>query len=102
MSNPFVSPGVLVTLALGILIAIAYVRAMWAALQKAVRIRDEPEERTADTYQYSLLGAVASVLISSLAITVYGFGPAFLYLGPVLALASPIAVTYCLRRELSE
>jgi hypothetical protein len=102
MSSQFVSTSVLITIVVGLVIAVFYVHAMWSALQKAVRIRDEPEERTSDTYRYSLLGAVVSVLASSIAIGAYGVGPLFLYLGPLLALASPIAVTYCLRQELAD
>jgi hypothetical protein len=99
MSSLFVSGSVALTAAVGLVIAIFYVEAMWGALQKAVQTRDDPEEQAQDTYRYSLLGAVSSVLVSSIAIAAYGVAPVLLYLGPILALASPIAVTYCLRQE---
>jgi len=54
-----------------------------------------------DTYSGSLAGAGISVVLSSIAISLYGLGPAFLYLGPLAALLSPIAVTFCLREELN-
>ena len=100
MSSTFVSTATLATVLVGAVIAYFYVRYMWAALQKAVRTRDESAERQVDRYRYSLTGAVISVIVSAALIAFYGVGPALLHLGPVLALLSPIAVTYCLREEL--
>lgn len=99
MTDQFVSSGTAITIAAGVVIAFFYVKHMWAALQKSVRIRNDPDEGREDKYRYSLVGAVISVFLSYVAIAAYGLGPALLYLGPVLALVSPIAVTYCLYRE---
>ena len=98
MTSQFVSPGTLVTIAAGVVIAYFYVHFMWVALRKAVRTRNDVDEGT-DKYRLSLVGAVISVIVSSIAIAVYGLGPVFLYLGPLASLASPIAVTYCLYQE---
>ena len=48
------------------------------------------------------MGAIIAVAASSLTIALYGAGPQFLYLGVLLALASPIAVAYTFWRELKD
>jgi hypothetical protein len=98
MATQLVSLGTLATIIIGLVISYFYVHYMWAALQKAVRTRHESDEGK-DKYHLSLAGAIISVIVSSVAIAVYGIGPAFLYLGPVASLLSPIAVTYCLYQE---
>jgi hypothetical protein len=99
MTRLFVSPATLLTTLVGLVIATFYVRHMWAALRKAVRTRHESEEGQVDRYHHSLIGAVISVVLAAAFIGIYGIGPAALYLGPALALLSPIAVAYCLRQE---
>src|SRR4051794_22832057 len=98
MSNQLVSTGTVITLLAGLAIGYAYLRFMWSALQRAVRTRDEPDEGQ-DQYHLSFVGAITSVVASSAAIAVYGVGPALLYVGPLLALGSAIAVASCLWRE---
>jgi hypothetical protein len=93
-----VSVGTLITIVLGLVIAGVYVRFMWLALQRAVRTRDEVDIGE-DRYRYGLLGAVIAVVGSAAAISLYGMGPALLYVGPGLALLSAVAVSYCLRAE---
>jgi hypothetical protein len=99
MSRLFVSPATLLTTLVGLVIAYFYIRHMWGALRKAVRTRHQSEEGQVDRYHGSLIGAVISVVLAAVLIASYGIGPAALYLGPVLALLSPIAVAYCLRQE---
>jgi small-conductance mechanosensitive channel len=101
MPEQLVSPGTAVTLLLGVLIAVVYVRYMWGALARAVRTRDEADTGQ-DRYQHSLIGALIAVFGSALAISALGFGPALLYLGPALALLSAIAVARCLRSEYAD
>lgn len=101
MPEQLVSPGTAVTLLLGVLIAVVYVRYMWGALARAVRTRDEADTGH-DRYQHSLIGALIAVFGSALAISALGFGPALLYLGPALALLSAIAVARCLRSEYAD
>jgi hypothetical protein len=96
MSDQLVSTGTIITIVVGLVIG--YVRFMWGSLQNAVQTRDETDA-SQDRYHSSFIGAVIAVLASSAAIAIYGLGPAFLYVGPLLALASAVAVTYCLRTE---
>jgi hypothetical protein len=98
MSEELVSPETVVVIVAGLAIGAAYLRYMWTALQRAVRTLDDPDERE-DRYRSSLRGAAIAVAGSIGAIAVYGAGPGFLYAGPLLALASAIAVTGCLRLE---
>jgi hypothetical protein len=98
MSDQLVSIGTVITILAGLVIGYLYLRFMWASLQKAVQTRDESDVGK-DQYHFSFNGAVVSVVASSTAIAVYGVGPALLYVGPLLALSSAIAVAYCLRQE---
>ena len=98
MSEQIVSGGTLLTILIGLVVSYFYLTNMWSALQKAVRTRDDADHGK-DRFRHSLIGAVVAVIASALAIVIYGAGPALLYAGPVLALASAVAVTYCLREE---
>jgi small-conductance mechanosensitive channel len=98
MSTPLVSTGTAATIAVGAVVSFLYVRYMWAALRKSVRTRFDPDVGT-DRFALSLGGAAISAVASAGAIAAYGLGPALLYLGPILALASPLAVAFCLRDE---
>jgi hypothetical protein len=98
MSDQLVSTGTIITIAVGLVIGYAYLRFMWGSLQNAVQTRDETDAGQ-DRYHFSFIGAIIAVVASSAAIASYGLGPAFLYVGPLLALASGVAVTYCLRTE---
>lgn len=101
MSDQFVSSGTAATIVVGVVIAYFYLRYFWAALRKAVLTRNHVDEGEEDRYHFSFAGAVISVVISATAIAIYGVGPGFLYLGPIAALLSPIAVTYCLYQDAS-
>lgn len=102
MSDLLVSPGTLVTILIGLVISAAYLLAMGLALRKAAATIDEPEVDGVDAFSYSFAGAIVAVIASSLAIISYGWSSSFLYVGVVLALLSPIAVTYTLFRELRD
>ena len=93
MSSPLVSTGTVLTLVVGLIVAVAYLRFMWASLQKAVATRDDTDSGE-DRYHFSFAGALIAVVASSAAIAVYGLSPVFLYVGPALALLSAIAVAY--------
>jgi hypothetical protein len=98
MSDQLVSTGTVITIAVGAAIGYFYLRFMWASLQRAVRTRDEADAGQ-DRFHFSFVGAIISVVASSAAIAAFGLGPAFLYLGPLLALGSALAVAHCLRTE---
>jgi hypothetical protein len=102
MSDFFVSPLTAATLIVGVVIAIFYLRNMWLVLQRTAETLDEPEDKRPDAFAYSFVGAVVAVVASWLAIAAYGASPIFLYVGVVLALASPIAVGYTFYRELHD
>ncbi len=99
--SQLVSPATIVTLIVGLVVAAIYLRYMWLALQKAVRTRDEADQGQ-DRFARSLIGAVVAVIGSSVAIAAYGAAPALLYLGPLLAIGSAIAVSWCLQEEVAE
>jgi hypothetical protein len=102
MSDLLVSSDTTLTIVVGIVIAVAYLVAMGRALVKAAATVDRPEPDGVDAFSYSFAGAILAVIASSLAIISYGWSPSFLYVGVVLALLSPIAVTYTLIRELRD
>lgn len=102
MSNLFVSPLTIVTIVIGIVISWFYLRYMWLVLQRVAKTLDDPDEGESDGFGYSFIGAIVAVVASSLAIVAYGFAPQLLYVGIVLALASPIAVAFTFRRELDD
>jgi hypothetical protein len=98
MPEQLVSPGTAATLVVGLVIGAVYVRYMWGALARAVRTRDDVDGGQ-DRYEHSLIGAAIAVFGSALAISAFGVGPGLLYLGPILALSSAVAVARCLRSE---
>jgi hypothetical protein len=100
MFGSFVSPGTLFTIAAGTIISVFYLYYMGAALRKSVRTRNQPDESEGDKYRHSLIGAILSVIASIVSIAIYGYGPWFLYWGPIVASVAAIAVAYSLREEL--
>jgi|SRR5260370_38814604 hypothetical protein len=102
MPNLFVSSATVVTMVIGIVITFFYLRYMWLVLQRVAQTLDDPDDGMSDGFGHSFVGAIIAVIASSLAIAAYGFAPQFLYVGIALALASPIAVAYTLRRELND
>jgi Mn2+/Fe2+ NRAMP family transporter len=100
MLTELVSIGTLITIVVGAVISGYYLYYMGAALQKSVRTRNEKDDGPEDRYRYNLVGAVISVIASIVSIAIYGYGPAFLYWGPIVALLAAVAVAYSLREEL--
>ena len=102
MPDLFVSSATVVTIVIGIVITFFYLRYMWLVLQRVAQTLDDPDDGKSDGFGHSFVGAIIAVIASSLAIAAYGFAPQFLYIGIALALGSPIAVAYTLRRELND
>ncbi len=102
MDSWFVSTGTFVTILIGLVISAAYLVTMGKALQKVAATIDVPEPEGTDAFSFSFVGAIVAVVASSAAIIAYGLSPSLLYVGIVLALLSPVAVTYTLYRELTE
>ena len=61
MPNLFVSLATLVTILIGIVISIVYLRYMWLALQRVARTLDDPDNGESDSFGYSFLGAIIAV-----------------------------------------
>lgn len=101
MPDFFVSPATTATIVVGAVISVFYLRFMGFALLRASATLDDPDDGKTDAFTYSFAGAIFAVIASSLAIASYGYGPQFLYVGILLALASPIAVAYAFYRELN-
>jgi hypothetical protein len=102
MPNFFVSSATVITIVIGTIIAFVYLRYMWLTLQRTARTLDDPDDEESDAFGFSFLGAIIAVVASSLSIVAYGLAPQLLYLGILLALASPIAVAYTFWRELND
>jgi hypothetical protein len=102
MPNLLVSVPTAVTIVIGLVISYFYLRFMWLSLQRVAKTLDDPEDGKNDSFGHSFIGAIIAVIASSLAIVAYGLAPQLLYVGIVLALASPIAVAYTFWRELNE
>jgi len=102
MPNLFVSSATVVTIVIGLVISFFYLRYMWLVLQRVAKTLDDPDDGKSDGFGHSFIGAIIAVVASSLAIIAYGLAPQLLYLGIVLAFASPIAVAYTFRRELED
>ena len=47
-------------------------------------------------------GAAIAGLIAAIVIWSYGISPILLYLGPILCMISPMAVIYCMSRDIRE
>lgn len=101
MSPELVSIGTFITIVVGAIISYCYLYYMGAALRKSVRTRNEKDDGPEERYRRSLIGAVISVAASILSIAIYGYGAAFLYWGPILALLAAVAVAYSLREEVA-
>jgi hypothetical protein len=95
-SNLFVSIETLLFCLIGIFVAFYYIKGMMGILRNAARTYNLPDEEVHDTYQYSLLGTIFSVVVAALVITAYGWASILLYLGPILCMISPIAIIYCM------
>jgi hypothetical protein len=100
MSTQLVSISTLITIIVGGIISWYYLYYMGAALRKSVRTRNDKDDGPEERYRYSLFGAVVSVIASIVSIAIYGYGPAFLYWGPIVALIAAVCVAYSLREEL--
>lgn len=101
MTDIFVSPATAATIAVGAVISVVYLRYMWLALRRTSATLDDPDDGGEDAFTHSFAGAIVAVIASSLSIVLYGAGPQLLYLGVLLALASPVAVAYTFHRELN-
>jgi hypothetical protein len=100
MPSQLVSVGTIIAIIAGVIISYYYLYYMGAALRKSVRTRNDVDDGPEEHYNYNLIGAVISVILSVVSIAIYGFGAVFIYWGPIVAMLAAIAVAYSLREEL--
>jgi len=86
----------------GSIIFVVYINSMFTVLQETAASYSEVEEEDGPTFYYAtpVLGAIAAAVIAALVIWLYGKAPIFLYLGPFLCLISPLAIIYCMSRDI--
>lgn len=90
----------------GTFIFILYINAMFTVLKEAAASYSEVEVEEDDDhifyYAAPVSGALAAGVTAAVVIWSYGINSTFLYLGPVLCLISPIAIIYCMSRDIKE
>lgn len=104
LSQPgfFVSTETAVFFLIGVLVFVFYIRGMIGVLSNAAKTYDFDQDDSHDTYAYGLIGTILAVIASAVVIWSYGLSSWFLYLGPVLCILSPIAITYCMSRDIQK
>lgn len=95
------SPITLLFLIIGIVVSVLYLKAMLTILNEAAdSYEEEEEESTGAYYAAPAWGALLAGILAALVIASYGMGPSLLYLGPILAMVSPIAILYCMAQDI--
>lgn len=95
------SPITLLFLVIGIVVSVLYLKAMLTILNEAADSYEEiEEESTGSYYAAPAWGALLAGILAALVIAGYGIGPSMLYLGPILAMVSPIAILYCMAQDI--
>lgn len=86
----------------GIAIFIKYINSMFIVLQEASISYTEVEEYEdhIDYFASPFWGAAVAGIIAALVIWSYGVSYIFLYIGPILCLVSPVAIIYCMSRDI--
>lgn len=86
----------------GTIIFVLYLNAMFTVLKEAASSYSIVEEDNDHIFYYAapVLGALAAGITAALVIWSYGMNPVFLYLGPILCLISPVAIIYCMSRDI--
>ncbi|MEM9907160.1 MAG: hypothetical protein AAF921_19275, partial [Cyanobacteria bacterium P01_D01_bin.44] len=78
-----------------------YIKAMLTILNEAADSYDEEEvDSDGSYYAAPAWGAALAGIVAALVIGAYGISPSLLYLGPVLAMVSPIAILYCMVQDI--
>jgi len=97
------SPITILFLLIGIIVSILYIKAMLTVLNEAADTYSEEEEEAEGVYYTSpVWGAALAGILSALVIWSYGMSSMLLYLGPILAMVSPIAILYCMMQDIKE
>ncbi|WP_156119808.1 hypothetical protein [Leptolyngbya sp. KIOST-1] len=87
---------------MGIPIFLKYISSMITVLQEASAsyTETEDEEENIAYFASPFWGAAVAGVIAALVIWSYGVSHIFLYLGPILCLASPVAIIYCMSQDI--
>lgn len=86
---------------IGIVVSVLYIKAMLTVLNEAANSYGEVEEETVgDYYAAPAWGALMAGIIAALVIFSYGLEPSMLYLGPIFAMISPMAILYCMAQDI--
>lgn len=86
---------------IGIVVSALYLKAMLTILNEAADSYEETEEESTGSYYAApAWGALLAGILAAIVIAAYGIGPSMLYLGPVLAMVSPIAILYCMAQDI--
>ena len=88
----------------GVIVFGVYLKSMLTVLQEAASSYTEIEADSDHISYYSspAWGAAIAGLIAAIVIWSYGISPILLYLGPILCMISPMAVIYCMSRDIRE
>ena len=85
----------------GLVVSVLYIKAMLTVLNEAAdSYREDEEDSDGSYYAAPAWGAAIAGIVAAIVIWAYGASPALLYLGPVLAMASPIAILYCMAQDI--
>lgn len=86
---------------MGVVVSVLYIKAMLTILNEAADSYDEAEtESDGSYYAAPAWGAALAGVVAALVIFFYGLNPSFLYLGPILAMISPMAILYCMVQDI--
>lgn len=94
------SPITILFLVVGMVVSIFYIKAMFTVLNEAAGSYYEEDEDNKSYYAAPAWGALLAGVIAALVIWSYGVNPSLLYLGPFLAMVSPIAILYCMAQDI--
>jgi len=101
-SGNALSPVTILFILIGIVISVLYIKAMLTVLNEAAdSYQENSEEKNAGNYYAApAWGAAAAGIIAALVIWSYGVSPFMFYLGPILAMISPVAILYCMAQDI--
>lgn len=100
-SGNALSPITILFILIGIVISVLYIKAMLTVLNEAAgSYQDSEEESDGSYYAAPAWGAAVAGIVAALVIWSYGVSPSMLYLGPILAMISPMAILYCMAQDI--
>ncbi|MBE9061392.1 hypothetical protein [cf. Phormidesmis sp. LEGE 11477] len=95
------SPITIMFIIIGLVVSILYLKAMLTVLDEAAGSYHETEEETTGSYYAApAWGALLAGIAAAFVIWSYGVSPSLLYLGPVFAMISPMAIVYCMAQDI--